>query len=87
MNYMIGKPEVLRLREDCRAKLGDKLSLTQFHDRSLAAGLVPVKLNRRELMGEDGPVLRLSALREQEERGYRARNGQFASAFGQGRLS
>jgi len=57
MNYTIGKLEIQKLRDDYRAKMGDKFSLTEFHDRFLAAGLVPVKIIRREMMGEDGPVL------------------------------
>jgi|HubBroStandDraft_1064217.scaffolds.fasta_scaffold00252_23 hypothetical protein len=57
LNYTIGKLEILKLRDDYKAKMGDKFSLTEFHDRFLAAGLVPVKIIRRELMGVDGPVL------------------------------
>ncbi|HTV34163.1 MAG TPA: DUF885 domain-containing protein [Methylocella sp.] len=57
INYTLGKLEILKLRDDYRAKMGDKFSLTDFHDRLLAAGLVPIKLIRREMMGEDGPVL------------------------------
>jgi uncharacterized protein (DUF885 family) len=37
--------------------MGDKFSLTEFHGRLLAAGLVPIKIIRREMMGEDGSVL------------------------------
>jgi len=57
INYTVGKFEILKLRDDYHAKLGNKFSLTDFHDRLLAAGLVPVKLIRREMMGADGPVL------------------------------
>ena len=57
INYTVGKLEILKLRDDYRAKMGDKFSLTEFHDRLLAAGLVPIKIIRREMMGEDGPVL------------------------------
>ena len=57
MNYTVGKLEILKLRDDYRAKMGDAFSLTEFHDRFLAAGLVPVKIICREMMGEDGPVL------------------------------
>ena len=57
INYTVGKLEILKLRDDYRAKTGDKFSLTDFHDRLLAGGLVPIKIIRREMMGEDGPVL------------------------------
>ena len=38
-------------------KEGKAFSLTRFHDRFLDAGLVPIAIIRRELMGQDGPVL------------------------------
>jgi hypothetical protein len=57
LNYTVGKLEILKLREDYKAKMGDKFSLKAFHDRFLAAGLAPVKIIRRELMGADGPLL------------------------------
>ena len=57
LNYTIGKLEILKLREDYRKKMGAKFSLSEFHDRFLAAGLVPVKIIRREMMGVDGPLL------------------------------
>ncbi len=57
LNYTIGKLEILKLREDYKKKMGTKFSLTEFHDRFLAAGLVPVKIIRREMMGVDGPLL------------------------------
>jgi uncharacterized protein (DUF885 family) len=57
INYTVGKLEILKLRDDYRAKMGDKFSLTDFHDRLLAGGLVPMKIIRRQMMGADGPVL------------------------------
>jgi uncharacterized protein (DUF885 family) len=57
INYTVGKLAILKLREDYRARTGDKFSLTDFHDHLLAAGLVPIKIICREMMGEDGPVL------------------------------
>jgi uncharacterized protein (DUF885 family) len=57
LNYTVGKLEILKLRDDYKKKLGDKFSLTEFHDRFLASGLVPVKIIRREMMGADSPVL------------------------------
>jgi len=57
LNYTIGKLEILKLREDYKKAKGAKFSLTEFHDQLLAAGLVPVKIIRREMMGVDGPLL------------------------------
>jgi hypothetical protein len=57
LNYTIGKLEILKLREDYKKAMGAKFSLTEFHDRFLAAGLVPVKIIRREMLGVDGPLL------------------------------
>ena len=57
INYTVGKLEILKLRDDYRAKMGNKFSLTDFHDRLLAGGLVPIKIIRREMMGVDGSVL------------------------------
>jgi uncharacterized protein (DUF885 family) len=57
MNYTLGKLQILKLREDYRAKMGDQFSLTEFHDRLLGAGLPPIKIIRREMLGEDGPTL------------------------------
>jgi uncharacterized protein (DUF885 family) len=57
INYTVGKLEILKLRDDYRAKMGAKFSLTDFHDCLLAAGLVPLKIIRREMMDADGPVL------------------------------
>jgi uncharacterized protein (DUF885 family) len=42
------------LRDDYREKMSDKFSLADFHDRPLAGGLVPIKVIRSEMMGEDG---------------------------------
>jgi len=57
VNYTVGKLEILKLRDDYRAKMGDKFSLADFHDRLLAAGLAPIKIIRREMLGEDSPAL------------------------------
>ena len=57
LTYTLGKLAILKLRADYKAKQGDKFTLADFHDRFLAAGLIPIKLIRRELMGTDGPLL------------------------------
>src|SRR4029079_12586649 len=57
MNYTLGKLQILKLRDDYKKKLGDRFSLTEFHDRFLAGGGMPIKIIRREMLGEDSPVL------------------------------
>jgi len=56
-SYTLGKLEILKLRDDMQKKEGKDFSLTRFHDRFLNAGLTPIAVIRREMTGEDGPVL------------------------------
>jgi uncharacterized protein (DUF885 family) len=56
-SYTLGKLMIEKLRADVQAKEGPAFSLAHFHDRFLAAGLVPVKMIRREIIGQDGPLL------------------------------
>jgi uncharacterized protein (DUF885 family) len=56
-SYTVGKLAILKLRADLQAKEGANFSLQSFHDRFLAAGPVPIKVIRREILGEDGPLL------------------------------
>jgi uncharacterized protein (DUF885 family) len=56
-SYTLGKLEILKLRDDMQKKEGKDFSLTRFHDRFLNAGLIPIAVIRREMTGEDGPVL------------------------------
>ena len=55
--YTLGKLGILKLRADYKAKMGKAFTLQDFHDRFNAAGMIPLKLIRRELMGKDGPLL------------------------------
>jgi uncharacterized protein (DUF885 family) len=55
--YTLGKLEILKLREDYRRKMGDKFSLQEFHDRFIKSGSPPVKIVRREMLGDNSPVL------------------------------
>ena len=52
LSYLLGKLEILKLREEMREKLGAKFSLYDFHDRLLKKGTIPVKLARKELLKE-----------------------------------
>ena len=57
--YSAGKLMLLKLREDCRARLGTKFSLRAFHDGLLGGGHMAFPFHRRMLLGDDdrGPVL------------------------------
>ncbi len=57
INYTLGKLAIKKLRDDYRAKMGDQFSLIDFHDRLLAGGLPPIRILRRELLGNDSPAL------------------------------
>jgi uncharacterized protein (DUF885 family) len=56
-SYTLGKLEILKLRSDVQAHEGKGFTLAHFHDRFLAAGLVPISIIRREILGQDGPAL------------------------------
>ncbi len=53
LNYTLGKRMVLRLREDVRAREGDRFDLRAFHDRLLSYGTPPVPVVRRLMLGTD----------------------------------
>ena len=55
--YTLGKLEILKLREDVKAKQGAAFQLGKFHDRFMVEGPMPIKLVRRDLLGNDSPVL------------------------------
>ena len=57
MLYTLGKLAILKLREDYRKLRGDKFNLREFHDEFLKQGAPPIKLIRRAMLGDDGPVL------------------------------
>ncbi|HTW92517.1 MAG TPA: DUF885 domain-containing protein [bacterium] len=52
MSYLVGKTQLLALREAYRRKMGDRFSLKDFHDRVLTEGSIPVSLIRRKLLSE-----------------------------------
>ena len=55
--YTLGKLMILHLRDDLQRREGAAFSLTRFHDALLGAGLVPIRIIRRELTGRDDPLL------------------------------
>jgi uncharacterized protein (DUF885 family) len=56
-SYTLGKLEIQKLRQDVEKEEGASFSLQHFHDRFLGAGLVPVNIIRREILGKDGSSL------------------------------
>ncbi len=55
--YTLGKLEILKLRDDVRARQGAAFSLHGFHDGFMLQGPVPIKVIRRAMLGNDSPVL------------------------------
>ncbi len=55
--YTLGKLQIMKLREDYKAKVGDKFSLQEFHDNFMKHGFLPIKQVRRDMLGDDSPVL------------------------------
>jgi uncharacterized protein (DUF885 family) len=49
-SYMLGMLEIVRLREESRARLGERFTLQEFHERLLRAGNVPPALVEAELL-------------------------------------
>lgn len=47
--YMIGKLKIMELREKARAALGDKFSISGFHDEVLKDGPVPLSVLERKI--------------------------------------
>jgi uncharacterized protein (DUF885 family) len=50
--YTLGKMEILKLREEYRARAGASFRLGEFHDRLLAYGSPPVRILRMALLGD-----------------------------------
>ena len=48
-SYMIGRSEIMRLRESARSTLGAKFDIRAFHDRVLEDGTVPLALLRTKI--------------------------------------
>jgi len=55
--YTLGKLQILKLRADMEKKQGAAFSLEQFHDDFLKKGFPPIKIVRREMLGDDSPTL------------------------------
>jgi uncharacterized protein (DUF885 family) len=46
-SYMIGRLQILALRERARSRLGDRFELREFHDVMLRNGAVPLTILER----------------------------------------
>ena len=58
LNYTLGKLQIMKLREDYRARVGESFSLKEFHDKVLSFGAPPIPLVRESMLGElAGPSL------------------------------
>jgi uncharacterized protein (DUF885 family) len=55
--YTLGKLEIMKLREDLKAKQGAAFSLEKFHDDFMRQGFAPIKVIRKTMLGNDSPVL------------------------------
>jgi uncharacterized protein (DUF885 family) len=55
--YTLGKLEIMKLREDMKAKQGAKFNLQQFHDDFMRQGFAPIKVIRKQMLHDDSPVL------------------------------
>jgi hypothetical protein len=50
--YTLGKMEIMKLREEWKARAGEAFRLGEFHDRLLSYGMPPVKIIRLAMLGE-----------------------------------
>jgi hypothetical protein len=58
LSYTLGKLMIEKLREDWKAKVGDRFSLRAFHDELLSFGCAPLPVIRERMLGSDpGPPL------------------------------
>jgi uncharacterized protein (DUF885 family) len=55
--YTLGKLEIMKLREDVKAKQGAAFDLEKFHDDFMRQGFAPIKVIRKAMLGNDSPVL------------------------------
>jgi uncharacterized protein (DUF885 family) len=48
-SYMIGELKIVELREKARTALGGRFSLSEFHNRVLGAGRVPLDVLEQDI--------------------------------------
>ncbi len=52
MSYLIGKREILRLRDEVKSREGESFDLKRFHDSLLDYGAIPISLIRNDMLTE-----------------------------------
>jgi uncharacterized protein (DUF885 family) len=55
--YTLGKLEILKLREDLKARQGAAFTLQRFHDDFMRQGPAPIKVIRKSMLHDSSPVL------------------------------
>jgi uncharacterized protein (DUF885 family) len=55
--YTLGKLEILKLRHDYHENAGAAFNLEQFHDDFVKQGGIPIKIIRKQMLGNDSPAL------------------------------
>jgi uncharacterized protein (DUF885 family) len=55
--YTLGKLQIMKLREDYKAMKGSAYSLEGFHNAFMKQGGIPIKIVRKEMLGDDSPTL------------------------------
>jgi uncharacterized protein (DUF885 family) len=55
--YTLGKLEIMKLREDLKARQGPAFNLQDFHDSFMRQGPAPIKVIRKAMLRDDSPVL------------------------------
>lgn len=55
MSYLLGKQEILRIREEYRRQKGESFDLREFHDWLLSFGSVPPRIIRERLAKKPSP--------------------------------
>jgi uncharacterized protein (DUF885 family) len=49
-SYLVGKVQILALRDEVQKKLGTQFDLARFHEQLLGIGTLPLGLVREELL-------------------------------------
>lgn len=52
--YMVGKLEIMKLRSEAKARLGDRFDIRAFHDAVLKSGAVPLDILRENVKAATG---------------------------------
>ncbi|MEO7432768.1 MAG: DUF885 domain-containing protein [Dokdonella sp.] len=55
--YTLGKLEILKLRDDVKAKEGAAFTLESFHNRFMQEGFAPIRIVRRAMLKDESPTL------------------------------